>query len=301
MPGRSWATEVLVRALQDLFEEASKQSNAWLRDQLDNIPMNRLALLKASFVARTVAGIPCSMVCPNTANHSTTVILYFHGGGYVVGSPDAYRPMLAELATGINALVLAPDYRLAPENPFPCPQDDCLTITRAVLRAYPEHTIVLMGDSAGGALAVSTALALNQDRTVRQPDALVLLSPWVEPTAVSGTMQSNRHNDFLRESFLNRSYSALMQGKDLHNPQVNFRSADLSAMPPTLIQCGEGEILYDQIQDFAKRAKKAGVCVTVQNYPAQFHVFQTLFYLLNDAKRAMAEVQRFVQSIKYHE
>ena len=297
MEGRSWATELFARTLKSLFLDAEHKPVQWLRKEMENFSAYHPAVSKAKFETQEIAGVSCTLVSPKEGAGSEKVVLYFHGGGYVVGSPQSYRPTLAEIALNSDALVVAPDYRLAPEHPFPIPQDDCLAVSKAVLRDYRDHVIVLAGDSAGGALAVSTALELNKSEDQRKADGLVLISPWVEPTTTSGTMLSNENNDFLIAPFLAKSYGALIQGGDPDNPRSNFLSADLAGLPQTLIQCGEGELFFDQIQSFSNRAESAGVRVSLQNYPAQFHVFQILSAVLKDAKHAMQEIARFIDSL----
>ena len=297
MEGRSWATELFARTLKSLFLDAEHKPVQWLRKEMESFSAYHPAVGKARFEERAIAGVPCTLVSPKQGAGSETVVVYFHGGGYVVGSPQSYRPTIAEIAVNSDALVVAADYRLSPEHPFPIPQDDCLAVSQAVLTDYPDHVIVLAGDSAGGALAVSTALELNKSQGKRQPDGLVLISPWVEPTATEGTMQSNENNDFLIAPFLAKSYSALIQNGDPDNSRSNFLNTDLAGLPQTLIQCGEGELFYDQIQSFSGRAESAGVKVSLQNYPAQFHVFQILSAVLKDAKHAMQEIARFIDSL----
>jgi len=297
MQGRSWATELFARYLSGLFNEADARPLSWLRVQVDNGSAPHPVLFKASINQREVAGVNCTLVAPKNNALANTVIVYFHGGGYVVGSPKAYKSSLAQLAVRSNCMVVAPKYRLAPEHPFAAPQDDCLAVAAATIRAYPEHKIVLSGDSAGGALAVATARELAQHKELNQVDALVLISPWVEPTAVGGSAKSNQGNDFLSTSFLGSSFAALMQNEDYTNPRVNFTKVELSGLPKTLIQCGGGELFVDQISSFAQRATAAGVEVQLQNYTGQFHDFQVLVPFLKDSRKAMAEITDFIERV----
>lgn len=305
MPNRSWATEYFARTLRQLFLQANERSLAWLRVQIDQSIVPSMALAKVSSVKRQVGGIDVRMVRPKAGGTEDTVIIYFHGGGYVFGSSKSHLGVIAQLAVDANCLVIAPDYRLAPEHAFPASQDDCVAVAVAVAKAYPNSQLVLAGDSAGGALAVTVALELEAELRTHQAndesgqtaavDRLVLLSPWVDPLAVGGSMQSNAANDFLIGPFLQRSYQALMQEHATSSSRVSVIDADLATLPPTLIQCGEGELFFDQIQEFSARAKKAGVEVTLSNYQGQFHVFQTLSPILKDARRAMREIAHFIR------
>jgi acetyl esterase/lipase len=236
------------------------------------------------------------MLSSKGVDDCSVVTLYFHGGGYVLGSPAGYKSILAPLALETSGLVIAPDYRLAPENTFPAPQDDCLTLAKAVIKTYPDKKIVIAGDSAGGALAIATMLELAAQGHCDAVDKLVLLSPWVDPEASGGSIISNEENDFLVPAFLGESIGALMQGQDVSNEKVNFTQVDLSALPETLVQYGGGEIFLDQIVEFNQRAIEQGVALTEKCYSTQFHVFQLFSATLKDAKQAMAEIGQFVKS-----
>ena len=251
------------------------------------------ALSKVSSNNRKIAGVPCMLVSPKSGASSDKVIVYFHGGGYVAGSPQGHKTILAQLALDTKGLVVAVDYRLAPEHPFPAPQDDCLAVALLVLKTYDDKKVTLAGDSAGGALAITTALELSKIEVV-QPEKLVLISPWVDPTASTGTIITNEKNDFLVSEFLNPSFEHLMQGQDPHNERVTFLNTSLNALPKTLVQCGKGEMFYDQIVDFCDRAKAQGVDLELQAYRSQFHVFQLFSAILKDAEDALASISKFV-------
>lgn len=294
--------------LRRLLQQGNQRDLHWLRAQIDGSVVPSPALFKVNAVMRNVGGVDVAMVSPKSSALTTAseqrVIIYFHGGGYVFGSPKSHHGVIAQLAVDSNCLVIAPDYRLAPEHPFPAPQDDCLAVTKAVAKAYPQSQLILAGDSAGGALAIMAALelgALELEQSARAggsgvkgADRLVLLSPWVDPLASEGTIQSNADNDFLIGPFLAKSYGALMQSDTTISPRVRVLDADLTHLPPTLIQCGDGELFFDQIQAFAEQAEQAGADVTLSNFAGQFHVFQALSPVLKDARRAMQEIARFI-------
>lgn len=296
MPGRSWATEVLVRATRDLFIVGHGRGADWLRKQIGKGVGPHPAFSKVSDNTREIAGVPCMMLSANSGDDSQIIILYLHGGGYVFGSPQGYKSILASLALETNGLVIAPDYRLAPENPFPAPHDDCLKVAQAIIKTYPDKKIIIAGDSAGGALAIATTLELAHLGQNQSISGLVLLSPWVDPTAKSGSIISNQVNDCLVPGFLGGSIEALMPDGELDNPKINFTQVDLSSLPRTLVQLGGGEIFYDQIIEFNQRSKDQGVDLTEQCYPTQFHVFQLFSATLKDAKKAMTDIGDFIKS-----
>ena len=297
MLGRSWLAELCMRATRELFVKGQKRSLLEFRASLDNSVGYHPALAKVSIQQRHLEGVPCSMVIPISGMKSKKVIVYFHGGGYTVGSAKSHRTILAQLAVDTQCLVICPDYRLAPEHRFPAAQIDCLTVARLVLNTHSDKEVILAGDSAGGALAISTALQLaNID--IKQPDKLVLLSPWVNPLAATGSMISNDKNDFLSSDFLESSMSVLMQGQSLTHSCINFLNTPLSSMPKTLVQCGTGEIFHDQISEFCERAKLEGVELEFQVYGTQFHVFQLFSAVLKDAKIALKRVSGFILESK---
>lgn len=295
MPGRSWKTEMFCRVLKDLFVTGNNLDVATFRAMVAK-PIAHPSLKKVSRVKQSVGSVPCTMVRPNKGGDAKRVIVYLHGGGYVVGAPSGHFSVICELAVGSDCLVVAPDYRLAPEHPFPAPQDDCLAVVRAVIKAYEDCQIIIAGDSAGGGLTLATELSL-QNEGGRSADGLILISPWVDPQAADGTIISNADNDFLAKEFLDKSMSALMQGHSLEDPKVNFTQVDLSNLPPTLVQYGSGEVFADQIRHFCARAKAEGVALTEQSYRAQFHVFQILSGVLKDGKIAMQAMHQFVTSL----
>jgi acetyl esterase/lipase len=291
MPGRSWFSEVLCRTLKDLFVAGNNGELSWFRGLVAK-PVSHPAMSKVSVVKQAVSGVECTMVRPNKGGEAKRVIVYLHGGGYVVGAPSGYLSIIAPLALQGDCMVVAPNYRLAPEHPFPAPQDDCLAVVQAVQKTYPDKALIIAGDSAGGGLSLATELGL-QAQGVKGANALILISPWIDPLADSGSIHSNAENDFLAKPFLDSGMQALMQGQGLDNPRINFTQADLSRLPPTLVQYGSGEVFADQIEQFVERAKLQGAEINVQCYRGQFHVFQLFSALLKDAKHAIREMGAF--------
>jgi len=293
MSGRSWLAELVVRATRDVIGKGQKLGLPWLRTTMDKSAGYHPALAKVSMHRRTLASVPCTMVSSKQGASSDKVVVYFHGGGYIAGSPKSHKTILAQLAIDTQGLVVAVDYRLAPEHPFPAAQDDCLAVASLVLKTYDDKQVTLVGDSAGGALAIATALRLSKEAG-READKLVLLSPWVDPTASSGSIITNEKNDFLVGNFLIFSFESFMQDQDHNNDQVVFLNTPLASLPKTLVQCGKGEMFYDQIIEFCDRAKEQGVDLELQSYRAQFHVFQLFSAILKDAEVALAKIAVFI-------
>lgn len=295
LPGRSWTTELILRVTREFFAKGNTDPQ-WFRKQVDKGLGPHPAFSKVSSNMRSIADVPCMMLSPISEGELSNVVLYLHGGGYVLGSANGHKSILAPLAIESDSLVIAPDYRLAPEHVFPAPHEDSLKVALAIIKTYSDKKIVIAGDSAGGALAIATTLELiklgHEDRVAK----LVLLSPWVDPAATGGSMSSNQKHDYLKPAFLNGSLAALMPDRDMRNPKINFTQGDYSKLPKTLVQFAGGEIFHDQINDFNQRLESQKVDVTVNCYKSQFHVFQLFSAILKDAKVAMAEIGDFIRS-----
>jgi len=297
LEGRSWKAELMCRAMRATIEEAQTKDIPAFRQVIEKSVLPSPLISKVEFADISLGGVPCSMAHPSVNNDDAdkTVIIYLHGGGYVFGSTNMYKGMIAALALEANALVIAADYRLAPEHPFPVPQDDCLNVVKACLAKYPNSKVCVVGDSAGGALAISSALQLaGDDSDLPAIDSLVLISPWVSPIAKGGSIISNAKHDFLLPKFLLKSYEALMQGASDADPRINFTKADLSTLPRTLVQCGTGELFFDQIQNFVASAKQQQAKIELENYTGQFHVFQILTPHLEEAEQAVSKIAKFI-------
>ena len=233
-------------------------------------------------------------VCSPRAGRPERSVLYLHGGGYVIGSAAGYRDVAARLAVGANARVVAIDYRLAPEHPFPAQQEDCLAAARALLASgVAPAQLALAGDSAGGALTVATLCALR-DAGEALPGAAALLCPWTEPYAEGGSMETNADADFGDRELL--VGWARDTGAPPGDPRFTVANAKLAGLPPLLIQTGGAEVLFDQVGRFAEKARADGVDVGLQVYPEMFHDFQLQAALLPEGAAALDDVARFLRA-----
>ena len=231
-----------------------------------------------------------------TSSHPRRVVYYLHGGGYVSGSPHTHHVLIEELARSCSARVLALDYRLAPEHPFPAALVDVWSgywwlLTTGVL---PQE-IIVMGDSAGGGLSIALLIALR-DAGVPLPAGAVCLSPWLDLTAKSNSVHTNAETDYLSHAAMVASGHMYLNGIDPHTPLASPIFADLRGLPPILLQVGTAEMLLDDAVTFARRATAAGVDVELQLWEDMFHVWHFLFNLLPDARQAINSIGRFVRS-----
>jgi acetyl esterase/lipase len=231
------------------------------------------------------------------AVRTDTAVLYLHGGGYVIGSPRSHRHLAAAIARAAGTPVLLPEYRLAPEHPFPAALEDAVAAYEWLLARgiAPEH-IVVAGDSAGGGLTVATLLALR-DRGLPRPAGGVCISPWVDLTCSGGSYATKAAADpiVLRESVAMMAHAYAGTG-DFKAPLVSPLFADLRRLPPLLVLVGSDEVLLDDARGLGERARAAGVEVRVEEWPAMVHVWPWFLGMLDEADRAIATVGDFVRS-----
>jgi acetyl esterase/lipase len=224
----------------------------------------------------------------------SSVILYLHGGGYTTGSPRTHRALTGHLAVRCGARLFVPDYRLAPEHPFPAGLGDAVTAYRGLLGAgVGPGEIVIAGDSAGGGLAVATALRL---RELGQPlpRALVLFSPLADLAREYPDVPP-RGEVMLTPPWLRECARAYVAAGDPRDPLISPVSADLQGLPPTLIQVGTDELLLPDSRHLSERLQSAGVRAELHEFPGRWHVFQASAGVLADADRALDEVARFIR------
>jgi monoterpene epsilon-lactone hydrolase len=222
------------------------------------------------------------------------VILYLHGGGYCQGSPSTHRALTGHLALQCAAQVFAPAYRLAPEHPFPAAVQDAVAAYRGLLATgVVPRTTTVAGDSAGGGLAVATALGLRQLGLPR-PAALVLFSPWVDLSA--SLLEPSAPAEIISKPFVEECARAYLAGHPAQDPLASPITADLRGLPPTLIQVGSDELLLTDSCRLHDALAAADVAVLLQVYPHRWHVFQLLAGPLGDANRALEAAGEFVRA-----
>ena len=241
-----------------------------------------------------IDGIPAMWAIPHGAVHDR-VLLCSHGGGYVVGSMYSHRKLFGHIAKAVGCRALIVDYRRAPENPHPGPVNDMVTAYRWLLECEglkPQH-VALTGDSAGGALALTT-IAAAREKELPLPVATMPMSPWAGMDLSGETYDTNKDRDALVSRDTTRNLGSLFIGEkgDPKDPLANPLYTDYSGFPPIYITVGDAETLLDDSRRMAERAKKAGVDVRIDVFPDMQHVFQFLAGTApeaDDAIRRMAE------------
>ncbi|WP_097459337.1 alpha/beta hydrolase [Mangrovitalea sediminis] len=223
------------------------------------------------------------------------VILYFHGGGYVIGSNRTHLELAGRLAQAARAQVMMLEYRLAPENPFPAALEDAVAAYRYLLdRRVDASRIVLAGDSAGGGLAISAAMRLR-DQGFPGPAGVVAMSPWLDLTCEQAANSPARARDPLisaqRIRYLARQYAG---EHPLDHPGVSPFFGNIAGLPPLLVQVGADEALSAECEAFAVRARGEGVEMDLQVWPEMFHVWQFAAGLLPEGREALQQIGEFV-------
>ena len=225
------------------------------------------------------------------------VIYYLHGGGYVLGTINTHREMASRLARAAKARVLLIAYRLAPEHPFPAAVEDSVTGYQWLLsRGIKPDRVVIAGESAGGGLTVATLVALR-DSGVPLPAVAVPVSPWVDMEALGESMVTKADLDpLVRRDHLLEMAKIYLGGADPRTPLASPIYADLTGLPPLLIQVGTAETLFDDAARLAEKAKSAGVQVVLEPWEDMIHMWH-FFPMLPEAQQAINRIGEFI--IKY--
>jgi acetyl esterase/lipase len=225
------------------------------------------------------------------------VVLYFHGGVYVMGDAALAADLASQVGRRTQAKVISVDYRLAPEAPYPAAVDDALAAYRALLDSdVAPSDIVFAGESAGGGLAIAT-LVNARDRGLPLPAAALVMSPYVDLTLAGSTMET-RHNDdpLLSREALEARVPDYTSGQDAALGLISPVFADLSGLPPLLIQAGTHEVLLDDAIRLARQAATYDVAVTLDITPGVPHVFQAYYPILDEATAALDRAGRFLSN-----
>lgn len=222
------------------------------------------------------------------------VLLYLHGGAYVVGMTPVHRVLVGRLVQAIGCGAFLLDYRLAPEHPFPAALDDALSAYQALLKlGYAPSNILIAGDSAGGGLLAALLIRLR-DAGEALPRAACLISPWLDCSLSGAHLAEQQSLDaYLRISDLTTMAKHYYGSHDPRNPLISPLFADLQALPPLLVMAGEYEILRDEAQAFAEQARQAGVEVTHSVWAGMIHAFPLFAGFVPEGKAAIQDMSRF--------
>jgi len=225
------------------------------------------------------------------------VVLYLHGGAYTAGSCASHRNAVSHIARAAGIRLLMPEYRLAPEHPFPAALEDGLAAYRWLLeRGTDPRKVILAGDSAGGGLALAVMVAAR-DEGMPLPGAASLISAWTDLAATGGSLKSRNAKDpwFDADEIapMARNYH---QDTDPRHPLVSPLYASLEGLPPLMLQVGDHEVLLNDSTRVAEKAREAGVDVTLRLWPGMWHVWHFFVGRMPEAKQAILEMAAFMEA-----
>jgi acetyl esterase/lipase len=232
---------------------------------------------------------------PRPCAVSDRVVLYFHGGGYVSCSPLTHRPITAALVRRLRCPVFALDYRVAPEHKFPAALDDAVACFRwLVAGGVRPEKIAVAGDSAGGGLALATALRLRSQGHVL-PACIVGLSPWVDLTGAD-TYRNSGSCSMFQPADVTTFAKLYLQGAPADAPEASPLFGDLRGLPPLLTQASSTELLMDDAVRLHAKAQSCGVASTLSVYPGLPHVWHILIGSVPEARMALEQIADFISS-----
>ncbi|MEZ4749275.1 MAG: alpha/beta hydrolase [Bdellovibrionota bacterium] len=222
-------------------------------------------------------------------------LLYFHGGGYFMGSVATHRGFGLRLAFRSQRPVYLVEYRLAPENPYPAALEDALASYQALCKLYPAKSILLGGDSAGGGLALALLLKLKETGG-DFPAGAFCLSPWTDLSCSEESHRFNAKHDYMFQPEHFEQWAPLYVGKESPtNPFISPLFGDPTGLPPIFIQVGAHEMLLDDSRSFARRAREAGVETELEVWDGMQHVWQIALPHLPESKKAVQKITAFIE------
>lgn len=296
-PRASWQSRALLGVLRlyALRRRDGVMSYRGVRRTLERAGERLRPAADVRWVAVDIEGVPGEWVQTPGA-WSERVVLYLHGGGFVGGSARGHRSLTGEVSRAAQARVLAIDYRLAPEHPFPAAVDDAvIAYTWLLGQGFAPGKIAVAGDSAGGGLTISLLLALRE-RGLPAPSCGVCLSPWVDLEGAGASIRSHAHLDPMLMprgiEVMARHYVG--EAGDLRHPMASPIHAVLSKLPPLLVQVGALEVLLDDSVRLVDRVRAAGGRAELEVWPHMVHVWQ-FFRFLPEARRALDRVGAFIR------
>jgi acetyl esterase/lipase len=296
-PGWSFRFEVIARSLKANAARLARLDWPAQRKAQEALVPPSPVLKQLKFERASVGGIAGEWFVPLDASDDAPVLLYFHGGSFIYGSLVTHRELIAREGLASGARVFAPEYRLAPEHPFPAAVEDASAVYRGLLgEGIAPARVVLAGDSAGANLAVVTLLQAR-DAGIPLPAGAVLTCPWVDLTARSGSLLANARFDWAEPDDFERWVTTYLAGKDPKDPSASPAFADLHGLPPLLVQIGGAEMLFDQVAAFVERAKTQGVDVEYRVHADMVHNWHMLAASFESGRKAIAEIGAFVRRV----
>lgn len=220
----------------------------------------------------SLSGVTCEVITPKRTGGE--LMLYIHGGGFCVGSPRSHRGLVARIACAAEMIAIVPEYRLAPEHPFPAASDDILSVYRAIIAEWDAAPRSIAGDSAGGCLALTALFDVRDYGLPLPPGACALISPCTDLTMSGSSILERKDIDpFLAPDRLRDMFNAYSSGADLTDPRISPLFGDFTGLPPVLVEVGTDEILFDDAVRLTEKLRGAGVDTTLHVADGLFHVY----------------------------
>jgi acetyl esterase/lipase len=272
------------RREQPIAEQRAEMDRFW----------GRARMVRGSQVDRTDAGGVAAEWVSAPGTSTGKAVVYLHGGSYASGSPRSHRGLASRLSAASGASVLVPEYRLTPEHPFPAAVEDAVVAYGWLLEeGFLPGSLAVAGDSAGGGLAVSLLLAL-QDRGSALPSGVVALAPWVD-LGVARRRQTVPPDVSLTDEGLCQAAASYLAGADPAHPLASPVRGDLSGLPPLFVQVGTADLLVEDARRLAEAARRAGVSVELDEWRGMPHSFQMYAPVSRNARRAVRRAGDFLR------
>ena len=268
---------------------------AKMRKRLDQLGRLARSARHVAIEEKPVAGVRAEWYRPEQAQPGK-LLLYLHGGAYALGSCDSHRKLVTHIAKEGKVEAVMPEYRLAPEHPFPAGLEDAVTIYRELLDSgYDPADIIIAGDSAGGGLSVATMLQLRHGG-LPLPGAAILLSPFLDMSGSGESVRTRASRDpWFRPDEIEVVIRYYCPNEDVRNPLLSPVFANVAGLPPTLIQVGDDEILLSDSTRFADKLKTAGIEVELEVFPEMWHVFQLFVGKMPESKAAIRKIGAYIR------
>ena len=283
---------------------AKKREEQNLENKYNPPPIKKWKTLEGEFITFNAERIdtknfPMILTTPKDIKEKKYIILQLHGGGYEKALLN-YNTYFAKYYMRNNSIeVLTPNYRVAPEDKFPAALEDSVTAYKWLLEnGYLAENIIIVGDSAGGGLALSTVMVLIKNK-IKLPKAIITMSAWTDLACTLTSYKNNKEVDPLfggveRPLIYSSRYA---EGLDKTNPYISPYYGDFKGFPKMLMQVGTHEMLYDDTIKVADKARSQNVDVTLSEYDGMFHVFQAFRGVLKEANEAWDEVDKFIKEV----
>ncbi len=288
LPGWSWTVETANYFLRAQGSHAFELPEAPARREY--IDAMRFASPVAAQVRTERASAPVGGEWHHPQNESSgAIVLYLHGGGYEYYA-RAHRGLIALLALATRAPIFALDYRLTPEHPYPAQLEDALAAYRWLLDGgAPPEQVVVMGDSAGGNLALALLQALRS-KDIPQPALAVCLCPWTDMDSAYPSLAANEGYDWIEKRMIERWATWYCNGNNREDPLISPVHADLRGLAPIYVQAGANECLIDMIRGFYENAERQNAAVTLDVWPNMMHDFQVYGDYLPESREALQRI-----------